>query len=367
MNLEEAYSVLGLPHSASAAEVKAAYRRLVTATHPDMGGRAADFIRVRAAYEIVAAYLKDAQLDEDIPVPADLREVIDRIVQEFRSQLEFAESESRRHLDRFEREMLEYLRKASRSDLRRFGTYFTESWNRSITRLFAGFNTRCNSIVQAYERWFSTETSPVFADIYRREIRSMTRSRRFYLYLTLAGGLGFALSLGIGWATAEERVVSAAVVVGLLVLAPVAFAVDCRIRLPRRRRVEPLSVVPFTVETGTEFRGSAALRTGRRNTVGFGAAGLVLGDLIAGGIGMPIVGAMAGLVFGGIFDRVANPTERLRQAIVLEFGQFMAAARPEVGAYVFEAHERLIRDVRAEIIANYQERAKNTVRLLEKA
>jgi hypothetical protein len=71
--------------------------------------------------------------------------------------------------------------------------------------------------------------------------------------------------------------------------------------------------------------------------------------------------------FGGIFDRVANPTERLRQAIVLELGQFMAAARPEVRAYVLEAHEQLIRDVQAKVIANYEERARNTVRLLEEA
>lgn len=50
MTLNEAYRVLGLPRDATAAQVKTCYRRLVAEAHPDRGGSAAEFIRIRAAY-----------------------------------------------------------------------------------------------------------------------------------------------------------------------------------------------------------------------------------------------------------------------------------------------------------------------------
>ena len=58
MTLSEAYHVLGLAADATPAEVKAAYRRRVTEAHPDQGGSAAEFIKVRAAYEILLAFLE---------------------------------------------------------------------------------------------------------------------------------------------------------------------------------------------------------------------------------------------------------------------------------------------------------------------
>jgi hypothetical protein len=42
----------------------------------------------------------------------------------------------------------------------------------------------------------------------------------------------------------------------------------------------------------------------------------------------------------------------------------MVVARPQVAAYVLEAHERLLEDVRGQIVTNYEDRVKGTVRLL---
>ena len=51
----EALQVLGLRWGASREAIKAAHRRLVKRHHPDMGGQAADFHRINAAYQLLLA------------------------------------------------------------------------------------------------------------------------------------------------------------------------------------------------------------------------------------------------------------------------------------------------------------------------
>ncbi len=113
MTLSEAYRILGLSNEATLAEVKTAYRRKVAEAHPDRGGTAAEFIRVRAAYEILCRLPRagarrlrrgragaqprpgpPAAEDEEVPIPEDLRAVIDRIVAEFREHQRWAEAET---------------------------------------------------------------------------------------------------------------------------------------------------------------------------------------------------------------------------------------------------------------------------------
>lgn len=51
MRQTDYYELLGVPVDASAAEIKSAYRALVRSTHPDAGGNAETFQRLRDAYE----------------------------------------------------------------------------------------------------------------------------------------------------------------------------------------------------------------------------------------------------------------------------------------------------------------------------
>tara|TARA_B100000768_G_C10919095_1_gene224861 strand:- start:27 stop:380 length:354 start_codon:yes stop_codon:yes gene_type:complete len=50
-DVNENYSVLGLKRSASDEDIKQAFREKALKTHPDKGGDAEDFKRVREAYE----------------------------------------------------------------------------------------------------------------------------------------------------------------------------------------------------------------------------------------------------------------------------------------------------------------------------
>jgi DnaJ domain len=50
-NPPDHFKALDLPADASTAEIKTAFRRLSRATHPDSGGKAKEFVRVRRCYE----------------------------------------------------------------------------------------------------------------------------------------------------------------------------------------------------------------------------------------------------------------------------------------------------------------------------
>ena len=57
------YEVLGVPRSATAAEIKKAYRKLAKEHHPDAGGDAAKFQEASEAYEVLSDDTKRQQYD----------------------------------------------------------------------------------------------------------------------------------------------------------------------------------------------------------------------------------------------------------------------------------------------------------------
>ena len=364
MTLQEAYQILGLPRDATAAQVKAAYRRLVSEAHPDRGGEAAEFIRIRAAYEILSVFLKEGPPEDDIPIPSDLRAVIDSIVGDFREHQRWAEAETLAQLGAFETRMMSYIQSASRSELRQFSTKFRMTWNATISALFTKCNTRCDSILQSYESWYAESTQAVFDEMYRSDLRRFAWRRRFWEVFVILVAVAAALTAVIGWGGPVRRWVSVAVLVLAAIASFLAYWWWVRRRRKAREKVEPLSVVPFQIQQGAQFQTEVALRRGRRTTAALGMAGLFVGSAASSGLALPIVGAAAGAALGGVFDRLVNPTGQMRVNMQDELRRFMIMARPQVTGYVLEAHEQLLGDVRGRIVANYQERAKGTVKLL---
>lgn len=364
MTLHEAYQILGLPRVATSAQVKAAYRHLVAEAHPDRGGEAAEFIKIRAAYEILAAFLKQGPPDDDIPIPADLRAVIDSIVSEFREHQRWAESETLAQLKTFETRMVTYIQSASRSELRQFSITFRNSWDAIVGALFTKCNERCDYILQDYEGWYTESTQAVFDDLYRKELLHFAWRRRFWEIFLVLGAIAGALTVVIGWGGPVRRWVSVAMIAAAVVLAFLAYRWRARRQRKTREKVEPLSVVPFEIQQGAHFQTEATMRRGRRTTTAMGLAGMFLGNAASGGFAVPIVGAAAGAALGGVLDRLVNPTGQMRRSMQDDLQRFMDMARPQMTGYVLEAHEQLLDSVRGRIMANYQERVKGTVKLL---
>ena len=63
------YEVLGVRPQASTEEIRSAYRRLMRAVHPDVGGTAALFDEVRHAYEILEDPSRRRAYDTELAVP----------------------------------------------------------------------------------------------------------------------------------------------------------------------------------------------------------------------------------------------------------------------------------------------------------
>ncbi len=364
VTLREAYLTLGLPPEATAAQVKTAYRRLAAETHPDRGGDATTFIRVRAAYEILAALLDERGGDDEIPVPEGLRQVIESIVADFREQRRWAEAQAAVRLDSFEKHMSGYIAKASRTELRQFSQTFASMWSSAIDSLFTSCNSRCDGVVGRYDTWYTESTQALFDKLHRRELLLFVVRRRFWEVFLVLGALAGGLSVVIGWEGPWRPWVSAA---AIAVAAGVSFAAYWwRARRQRRNRekVQPLNVVVFELDKNARFATESALRKGRRTTAALGLAGMFLGNAASGGLLVPVVGAVAGTALGGTISRLLNPIEKVRAGTQTDLRRFMAMARPQVTAYVLEAHDQLLSELRSQIVENYQQRVKDVVKLL---
>jgi curved DNA-binding protein len=64
--MKDYYGILGVPKTASAEEIKKAYRKAAMKHHPDRGGDQARFKEINEAYDILSDNEKRAQLDQGI-------------------------------------------------------------------------------------------------------------------------------------------------------------------------------------------------------------------------------------------------------------------------------------------------------------
>lgn len=383
MTLSEAYHVLGLSADATPADVKAAYRRRVTEAHPDQGGSAAEFIKVRAAYEILLAFLaqtapeaareaaragapegaSEEGPEEEVPIPEDLRALIDQIVAEFRQHQRWAKAETAAQLAAFEAHMTKYIQTASRAELRQFSSVFRTSWDAILNALFRKCNDKSDQILQRYESWYTESTQAIFDDMYRKDLFAFARRRRFWEVFLVIGAIAAALTVVIGWGE-PRRWISIGLLAVAFGISFLSYRRSARRRRKVRQKVEPLSVVPFEIPQNAQFPTEAALRRGRRTTAAFGLTGLFLGSAASGGFAIPAVAAVAGAALGGAFDRFVNPTGRMRESMQADLLRFMNMARPQVVRYVLEAHQQLLDEVRVKIAESYEDRVKSTVKLL---
>lgn len=70
MSADDPFRLLGLPATATEAEVKAAYRQLARRLHPDAGGDEAAFRALREAAELATSYASGATPNPYLPTAA---------------------------------------------------------------------------------------------------------------------------------------------------------------------------------------------------------------------------------------------------------------------------------------------------------
>ena len=63
------YSTLGVSKTASASDIKKAYRKLAMANHPDKGGDSAKFAKITEAYDVLKDPQKRNNYDQFLFVP----------------------------------------------------------------------------------------------------------------------------------------------------------------------------------------------------------------------------------------------------------------------------------------------------------
>jgi curved DNA-binding protein CbpA len=176
MKLNEALEILRVPGTADLNEIKAAYRKRVLETHPDKGGDAKEFIRVRPAYEIACSFFKVPDVDDDFPIPEDLRSVISEIVREFKVQFDRSEELCAKAFSEFNNKMRAQIASASRDQLEKFGEAFRTEWNKLVCNLFESFNMKCRETIRKYEGWFQKTMEETFEEIYKRQLGAFSTS-----------------------------------------------------------------------------------------------------------------------------------------------------------------------------------------------
>jgi hypothetical protein len=372
MTIHEAYKILGLSPESSKEDIRKQYLKLVKVHHPDKGGDHKTFMMIQAAYEILKSIDGSQPADDlEINIPVELRKVIDEIVSSFRKQYEEAEVYCSNRFEVFRQKLLCHISTASRGQLRKFNITFVNEWNTFINNIFLKFNSDCRTLIHKYDSWFEKTVDEVFEDMYRNELKSFKKSPRFYVHISFLSIIGFLIGYFAFHSSFETDgnlilyiLRSIGIAFSLAVFTPLTWWIDCSIRKKTPRDLQVFDIVPFKLDRNEDFEGSRALKNGRKGTIFAGAAGIGIADALTQGIGGPLLGAAAGLVVGGIADRIMNPTKKIRELISKEFDVFSYSAKPEIINYVLEVHHDLLHGISEEIIQNYESRMKQTVLLL---
>ena len=171
MNLQEAYSILKISSKSTLDDIKHAYKKRALETHPDRGGKASDFVKVRAAYEILLKYFQtnvnEKPDDFDIPIPNELRNVINDIVNGF-SHIYYGNSNNiHTRFAQIHNEISSYIYGNNLQTLgSTFSGFFENKVYSTIKTIIDDNNKQTQYLMQSYEKWFSSRFNELNNEIY---------------------------------------------------------------------------------------------------------------------------------------------------------------------------------------------------------
>jgi hypothetical protein len=368
MNLSESYSILGVNTESSSEEIKKAYRKRIFETHPDRGGDAKEFIRVQAAYEIICEF-HNTNIEQEIPIPDELKKVISEIVAEFRKHYENIEKQCDEALSELKEVLIKNINDSKRGELRTFNEYFILIWDRALNRLFRKFNKQCNLLITKYEQWFNgtiESMDSVFHEKYISQLKSFRSNNKFYI---LSGFIFIAVS-GIIYLISTTNdsnnwINLIAISLGITtLLIPVIWWGYCYSKKPKHetiKQIRVLDITPFKINPESDFQGSHELKKGQEKTIISGFAGASILSMVSGAT---IEGAVLGIVAGEIYDRIKNPTQKIKNELIEEVNKLLEVARDDIIKYSLETQKSLLDGITKKIIDNYEARIKKAIRLI---
>jgi DnaJ domain len=382
VTLKEARAALGLAGRVTEADVRRAYRERVVDVHPDHGGNPADFIRVRAAYEILLDNM-DApfEAEEELTVPADLQAIIDRLVADFRKQTQDATQRANQAIDNLQTRALRKLGDSTRHDLTMFDDYFRNEWNATISRVFGAINADCERVMGRYSQWVcSASEEALKKDKDSRDARTRMTRRAVGggLIAVLAVVVAMILARSANGVDMRELEIRLAVA-GFLFLCALYFlslAVPRDANGPRRMDNTPKPIQETGLRIGTEhdFKADNRIHEHDRHE-GLVDAAVLLGAgttwVASGGILGPLATGVAvgwgGRILTSIPDgvnRILRPTGGIKKALETEVREFIELNRASVVAAIVEGNERVANGLERRVTDHYQQQMRATILML---
>lgn len=363
MTIEEAYQILGLQFGASHEEVRAAYRRRARETHPDAGGSAQEFIRVQAAYEILCKFQGMPKEGYDIPIPQELRKIIDQLMDEYLAEIARQRENCRAYMFNLRDELIWKVNVAPREKLAKFNQYFRQKWNSTIRELCRSVNSSCNQVIEKYENWFDDSMKDVHKQIQIDRFNHFIRSRKYFILSALPFLLGIVLAIMLhdkngGWFMLTGFIVG--------ILSAGIMALNSYMgRFSKPRRVETLDIAPF-IAGRNDFvsYSSEVIREDIRAGRVAGVAGFILGDILTRGMAGPIIGGLIGWGAVDVASRIVNPTAKIKAEIISELDKFILQVTPELEQYITQAQQGVYNDLREKIIRNYKSRVQKMATMI---
>lgn len=373
MTLTEAYQILGVKPGCSFEEVKTAYRKLLYIVHPDRGGRASDFIKVRAAYEILCHYYgkADQTKENDIPIPEDLKKIINEMVRDFTELKNQSNEIFESSFQSFRSYLRHIIQNVERSELKNFGKDFNKYWNEYITELFTELNERNTNLTKKYEQWLGYSLEDIFQEKLNYEMEHYLQRPQFYFQMVLFAGLGFLLSyLVFDFTTFLGLSLTILISSVSAYLSKPFWDRQCKHKIQQSEMLDILKVSLFKKTNYPTFEGTQSIFDDGKNLknnygwVGFAAGGIFSG--LQGNRAMPgaWIGALVGYSIGEVAERIKFPTEQIRQSLDKEVSLLLDHNFTMIESRIHDAFTHELDNLSDDVKRHYESQIKKIVHLL---
>lgn len=345
-SFEQAFTILQIPSTSSIDEIRKAYRELAKLHHPDRGGRVEDFIRIRAAYEILKQHYKDTDSDEfDIPIPEELEKLIREIVAGFYSLQDNAQSRVRYEFRKLKSKCLSEIRESSISGLSDFDRRLQKRIKNTIHSCFDKTSEDLENLLKGYDIWFTEKFKETFDTLYNFQRTRFYRAKSFKEYLM------FSIIIALIFSHITAWIIFFPVVLVLMYI-------GYRYHLHSFKRNEfLLKVSSFEISTSQSdvVVESMISKIRELKTLSIGSAYLGFRT------GHPIIGAIVAI--GSMVVNESRSAQK-KQELINATDSIIDGAENELVDHLNQHLHKLSKTINNDVEENYRSRNRNIVKLI---